>query len=148
MSARPHSGNGYRSAVCASGYVRMEDRRFPPINSLLDTRHPASGSRTCPFWTSGGSLRYMGRRRQRDKHLPQRVYRKHGRFWYVDRENKWRDLGLSDSDMYRELSKLAARSPALTTMSGVFDKYLLERLPLLAPRTQRDYRGYLRNLRL
>jgi integrase len=33
-------------------------------------------------------------------------------------------------------------------MSGVFDKYLLERLPLLAPRTQRDYRGYLRNLRL
>jgi integrase len=90
----------------------------------------------------------MGRRRQRDKYLPLRVYRKHGRYWYVDRENKWRDLGCTESGMYRELSKLAERPHALTTMNSVFDRYLLERLPLLAPRTQRDYRGYLRNLRL
>src|ERR1700732_811318 len=90
----------------------------------------------------------MGRRRTSNKQLPRRVYVKHGRYWFVDRDGKWHDLGQTEGDMYRELAKFADRRPAsLTTMSAVFDRYILERLPLLAPRTQQDYRGYIQNLR-
>jgi len=35
----------------------------------------------------------------------------------------------------------------LRTMNHVFDRYLIESLTLLAPRTQRHYRGYIENLR-
>jgi hypothetical protein len=90
----------------------------------------------------------MGRRRTLQKHLPQRVYLKHGRYWFVDRTNKWRDLGRTESDMYRALARYADCSASLTIMNAVFDRYLIEKLPLLAARTQSDYRGYIRNLRL
>ncbi len=40
------------------------------------------------------------------------------------------------------------RSKPLHTMNEVFDRFLLEKLPLLAERTQSDYRGYIENLRL
>jgi integrase len=50
--------------------------------------------------------------------------------------------------MYRELSKLVEPPQTMLTMGSVFDRYILEALPLLAPRTQSDYLGYIRNLRL
>jgi hypothetical protein len=46
---------------------------------------------------------------------------------------------------------LATRADYLapaSTLNAVFDGYLSERLPQLAPRTQYDYRGYIENLRL
>src|SRR5882672_5594111 len=90
----------------------------------------------------------MGRSRTQNKHLPRRVYLKHGRYWYVDRVNKWHDLGTTASEMYRALAGRAeSRAPA-STLNAVFDRYLLEKLPQLAPRTQRDYQGYIQNLRL
>jgi len=90
----------------------------------------------------------MGRRRTRNKHLPQRVYLKHGRYWYVDRASKWHDLGLTASEMYRALANRFQSLAAASTMNAVFDRYLNEKLPHLAPRTQRDYQGYIENLRL
>src|ERR1700756_2135416 len=91
------------------------------------------GNRT--FLTSIETCRVgsMGRRRANNKHLPRRVYFKHGRYWFVDCDGKWHNLGRTEGDMYRELGKFADRRQAsLTTMSAVFDRYLLERLPLLA----------------
>ena len=47
----------------------------------------------------------MGRRRRSNKHLPQRVYRYHGRYWYVERSGKRRDLGITESEMYSKLAE-------------------------------------------
>src|SRR5260370_14630180 len=90
----------------------------------------------------------MGRRRILDRHLPRRVYLKRGRYWYVDRGIKWHDLGQTASEMYRELSKRVDSFARAATLNAVFDRYLAEKLTLLASRTQRDYRGYIENLRL
>ena len=89
----------------------------------------------------------MGRKRTKDKHLPSRVYHKNGRYWFVDRSNRWINLGQTASEMYRELARLVEVPKTAASMNAVFDRYLLERLPLLAPRTQSDYRGYIQNLR-
>lgn len=89
----------------------------------------------------------MGRKRTDNyRHLPRRVYFKHGRYWFVDYANKWHDLGQTEGDMYRQLAQRVDRSSSVTSMKDVFDRYTLEKLPLLAPRTQRDYRGYTANL--
>jgi integrase len=50
--------------------------------------------------------------------------------------------------MYRALAGRAESLAAASTLNAVFDRYLLEKLPQLAPRTQRDYQGYIQNLRL
>jgi len=88
----------------------------------------------------------MGRKRTKDKHLPRRVYFKNGRYWFIDRDGSWHSLGTTDAEMYRELASRVDRSSSVSTMKDVFDRYILEKLPLLAPRTQRDYRGYIANL--
>ena len=49
--------------------------------------------------------------------------------------------------MYRELAGRAESLTSASTLNAVFDRYLVERLPQLAPRTQRDYQGYIQNLR-
>jgi integrase len=89
----------------------------------------------------------MGRRRIHNKHLPRRVYLKHGRFWYVDRGNTWHDLGRTASEMYRTLASRADFIAPANTLNAVIDRYIIERLPLLAPRTQSDYQRYIENLR-
>src|SRR6266513_2042273 len=89
----------------------------------------------------------MGRRRRSNKHLPQRVYRYHGRYWYVERSGQRRDLGTTESEMYSKLAEYFDTRKPLHIMNEVFDRYLHESLGNLAPRTQRDYRGYIENLR-
>jgi hypothetical protein len=97
----------------------------------------------------------MGRRRKRDKHLPQRVYFEHGRYWFKPKKPKFgqhdfkarTNLGTTLPEMYDGLKKLAETSRPLRTMSALFDRYLLEALPGLAPRTQSDYRKYIERLR-
>ena len=50
--------------------------------------------------------------------------------------------------MYAGLAKRADTSRPLHTLGQIFDRYLIESLPKLAARTQRDYRGYIENLRV
>ena len=49
---------------------------------------------------------------------------------------------------HKELAKHVDRSAPLHTMGEVFDRFIVEWLPLLAARTQSDYLGYIENLRL
>ena len=97
----------------------------------------------------------MGRRRKTDKHLPQRVYHEHGRYWYRPKRPfaalpGWKariDLGATLVEMYDGLKKIAETSAPLRTMAPLIDRYLLEALPTLAPRTQFDYRRYIERMR-
>lgn len=92
----------------------------------------------------------MGRRRTKNKHLPRRVYPKHGALWFVDKDNGWHRLSDENdlAEMYKQLAKFVPSNKPLHTMNDVFDKFIVEKLPLLAPRTQSDYQGYIENLRL
>lgn len=97
----------------------------------------------------------MGRRRKHDRHLPQRVYFEHGRYWFKPKRPKavvpgWKpriDLGTTLVEVYEGLRKLVESQRPVNTMAAVFDRYLLEVLPGLAPRTQSDYRKYIERLR-
>ena len=92
----------------------------------------------------------MGRPRKNDKHLPQRVYFEHGRYWFKPRRphvGSRIDLGTTLAEMYEGLKQLAQTPRPVRTMSALFDRYLLECLPALAPRTQSDYRKYIERLR-
>jgi len=96
----------------------------------------------------------MGRPRKTDKHLPQRVYFEHGRYWFKPKRPRVPlpgftpriDLGTTLVDMYEGLKKLV-EAKSIRTMSALFDRYLLNSLPSLAPRTQSDYRRYIERLR-
>lgn len=75
----------------------------------------------------------MGRRRKKDKHLPERVYKKHGAFYYVTLEGKW--------------TNIVGEPDELVTMADVVDRYILEELPKKAETTQKDQRRKIQNLR-
>lgn len=92
----------------------------------------------------------MGRRRTKNKHLPRRVYPKHGGLYFVDKDNEWHRLSDKGdlSTMYTNLAKFVDKTKPLHTMADVFDRFIVEKIPLLAPRTQSDYLGYIENLRL
>jgi hypothetical protein len=87
----------------------------------------------------------MGRRRKYNKHLPRRVYFEHGRYWFKPRSGvpPRIDLGTTESEMYDGMKKLVDTTRPMHSMGQVFDRYLVECLAKLAPRTQRDYRGYI-----
>lgn len=90
----------------------------------------------------------MGRRRKHHKHLPERVYLKHGSYFYASPvTGKWENLGKTPADMYRAYAKIVETPTHARTMNAVFDRYLQEALPALAKRTQRDYAGYVVKLR-
>ena len=57
------------------------------------------------------------------------------------------DVCTTLGEMYDGLKKLVETSKPVRTMSALFDRYLLERVPALAPRTQSDYRKYIQRLR-
>jgi integrase len=88
----------------------------------------------------------MGRRRQHDKHLPQRVYFRGKTYYFVDRAGKWLALGHTAGEMYRTYAALVEERP-LVTMGDLFDRYVAEVIPQKAPRTQRDNRYEMQFLR-
>lgn len=79
--------------------------------------------------------------------LPERVYFKHGAYYYVTPEKKWIRLGRREPEALAEYSRIAAAPDALRTMHQVFDKYLREVVPTKAERTQQDNMKELANLR-
>ncbi len=57
-----------------------------------------------PLWIHWGNFVGVGKKRKTNKHLPQRVYLKHGAYYFVDHQYKWHRLGVSLGEMYRALA--------------------------------------------
>jgi hypothetical protein len=89
----------------------------------------------------------MGRRRKTDKNLPQRVYLYHGRYWFIERSGKRRDLGSTEAEMYLKLDEFADRRNSLThNESGV--RPLPSRIAPPSRSTHPErLQGYIENLR-
>jgi hypothetical protein len=80
----------------------------------------------------------MGRRRKSDKHLPQRVYLRRGKYYFVTIEHKWLPLGDDYGLAMANWAKLVAVPKTVTRMNDLFDRYMLEIAPTKAPRTYKD----------
>jgi integrase len=90
---------------------------------------------------------YMGRRRKSDKHLPQRVYLRRGKYYFVTIEHKWLPLGDDYGLAMANWAKLVAIPKTVTRMNDLFDRYMLEVAPAKAPRTYKDNQAEIRPLR-
>lgn len=89
----------------------------------------------------------MGRKRTKDKHLPERVYLRHGRYYHASTDGKWRPLAKEGdiAGMHRALAELLENGPG--RLSDVIDRYEKEVLTTKAPKTQRDQKKQLAILR-
>lgn len=89
----------------------------------------------------------MGRRRIRDRHLPPRLYRRHGAYYHVI-AGLWTRLSTRlDEALRLWAEREAAALPTGETVGQAIDRYLREVLPGLARDTQTTYRACLSRLR-
>lgn len=89
----------------------------------------------------------MGRKRKSNKGLPERVYYKHGAYYYVPLEPlpglpKWIRLGSTKSKMYSSLADLEVRPEGGLTLNSIWIDFVEDHLPSLSPATQRGYKRH------
>lgn len=89
----------------------------------------------------------MGRRRKSRKDLPQRVYHRHGAYYFVDRTGKWHRLGKGYADAMIRYAEIQERPETAATLAQIIDRYQAKVLPAKAPKTQRDQLRQLGTLR-
>lgn len=87
-------------------------------------------------------MRTVGRQRRTDKHLPQRVYRRRGVYYFVDRAGKWHLLqderGRRDyASALRALARLIDDTGPGHTVEQLIARYTAEELGAKAERTVR-----------
>lgn len=78
----------------------------------------------------------VGRKRKSDRHLPERVYHRHGAYYYVTQAGKWRHLGKAYSDALRALAVLLGEGAPVQTIELLIAKYEAEILPQKAKKTR------------
>lgn len=76
----------------------------------------------------------VGKTRKTNKHLPRRMYAKHGGFYYVDHKNKWHALGSDYSDALKKYATFH-EAAAGETIGALITSYEVEVLPKQAPDT-------------
>ncbi len=88
----------------------------------------------------------MGRKRRDRKDLPERVYFKHGAYYFVSKDGKWHSLG---KDYTRALTKYGEINSSWTgfSMTSIMDRYMAKVAPTKAPRTLKNYQREIRPLR-
>jgi integrase len=81
----------------------------------------------------------MGRRRKRNKHLPQRVYLAYGTYWFRPKDSKPVKLGRDLADALTRYASIIGQQWTGRTLGDVIDRYRLEVLPLKrSDRTRED----------
>jgi integrase len=88
----------------------------------------------------------MGRNRKKNKHLPALVSIERGTYYFRRGKEARINLGRDFADAMRRYGEVCEPA-ASATMAGVIDRYEREQLPTKAPRTQREYRAVLVELR-
>ncbi len=89
----------------------------------------------------------MGKPRQSRKDLPERVYAKHGAYYFVDAANKWHPLGKEYGPAMQKWAAMVKPVIGKQRMGAVMDAYIKEQLPARKPRTQEDYLASIAMLR-
>lgn len=77
------------------------------------------------------------RPRKKDRHLPRRVYQRHGAYYYVDRDGKWHRLGKGLEDALQAYARII--EPSHGGMPGLIDRVMAHIRPRLADSTVAQY---------
>lgn len=88
------------------------------------------------------------KRRVHNKHLPQRVYIKHGAYFYVDKNNKWIKLGRNFHEAMASWAKLVNAPKTIRTMAQLFDRYMIEIAPFKAAKSYKDNQKQIKYLKI
>lgn len=80
----------------------------------------------------------MGRPRIHNPELPNRVYFRHGAYYYDLPNVGWQHLGRTEAAMYKALGALLEGRAPERTLSDVMRRYRTDVLTKKAPKTQRD----------
>lgn len=78
------------------------------------------------------------RRPMTGQYLPERVYLKHGSYFYVNFQNKWINLGRNYPKAMAKWAEIIDRPPAIFSMNQLFDRYMLEIAPQKAGTTYKQ----------
>lgn len=89
----------------------------------------------------------VGRKRRIDRHLPERVYHRHGAYYYVTPAGQWRPLGKAYSDALRALAALLGEGAPVQTIELLIAKYETDELPKKAKKTQAGRRQQFKAVR-
>jgi integrase len=79
----------------------------------------------------------VGRKRIKDKHLPQRVYIRRGVYYYVSRDGAWKRLGAQYSEALKALAKLVDIGTPVGTIAHLIERYTAEELSGKAAKTRK-----------
>lgn len=82
-------------------------------------------------------MRGVGRKRTKDRHLPQRVYYRRKAYYFVDLNGKWHPLGKVYADALRVLAALVEKAAPANTMEQLIARYSAEELGTKAAKTRR-----------
>lgn len=77
----------------------------------------------------------MGKTRKSNKHLPRRMYLKHGAYWYVDRQNKWHRLAEGYAEALKRYAALLSDTET-GTIESLVNRYERDVFPRLAEETK------------
>lgn len=83
----------------------------------------------------------MGRKRRKDRHLPQRMYLVHGAYYFRPREGKAVNLGRDLPEALTKYAALIGNRWSGRTLGDVIDRYRAEVLPLKRAATTRKQEG-------
>lgn len=86
--------------------------------------------------------------RKTNKHLPERVYIKHGVYYFVDKDNKWHKLGKTFPEAMARWAEIIDKPARVTKMNDLFDRYMLEVAPKKAKATYKTNLREIKPLRI
>ena len=78
----------------------------------------------------------MGRKRRKDKHLPQRMYMRRGAYYFVNKDRRWIPLGRDYALAMAEYGRITGPNSPCITMGDVIDRYRILVLPHKAESSQ------------
>lgn len=80
----------------------------------------------------------MGKLRMTRRDLPERMYCKHGAYYFVDLKNKWHNLGRDWHDAIYKYADINSAERPCVTLGKIMDDYQTKVIPTKAVKTQRD----------
>lgn len=81
----------------------------------------------------------MGKKRKTNSNLPERVYFKHGSYYFVTYQNKWIRLDSNFAVAMAKWAELIKRPQKVTITKELIERYMFEVAPKKARSTYKDY---------
>jgi integrase len=89
----------------------------------------------------------VGRKRKTNRHLPERVYLRHGAYYFVSSAGLWKRLGKEYAEALRAYAALLILGEPVVTVNQLITRYANEELTLKSEKTRKGRLQEFKNLR-